>query len=280
MANVRPIWKGVVSFGMVTIPVKLFGATESKDVAFNTLHNDCKSRLKQKRWCPVEDREVFQDEVVRAFEYSRDVYIEVNDTDLNDLPVPTKHTVELTTFVSATAIDRIYAEKAYWLEPEPVGAKPYALLLRTMEARNVMGVGKVALRNKERICTLRAYNGVLLVETMFWPDEVREPSSGTATPMVEPSEPELAMASMLVDSMHADFDPSLYRDEYRIALMDMIQRKANGDTPNPPAGVVVVPPQGDLMAALRASIAANKKSEPEPAPEQAPTKPRRSKKAA
>src|SRR5437879_4315434 len=144
----RPIWKGAITFGMISIPVKLFGATESKDLAFNNLHTTCKSRLKQKRWCPVDDREVFQDEIVRAFEYTKDQYVEVTDQDLEALPIPSKHTIELTSFVKQAEIDPVYFERTYYLEPEQVGAKPYALLMRALKTKQVSAVAKIALDRK------------------------------------------------------------------------------------------------------------------------------------
>src|SRR5919205_2400186 len=131
----RPIWKGAITFGMISIPVKLFVATESKDIAFNTLHKECKSRLKQKRWCPVDEREVFNDEVVRAFEYSKESYVEIADEDLESLPLPSKHTIELTSFVKQAEIDPVYFERTYYLEAEQVGAKPYALLLKALKEK-------------------------------------------------------------------------------------------------------------------------------------------------
>src|SRR5919108_1678756 len=138
----RPIWKGAITFGMISIPVKLYGATESKDLTFNTLHAECKSRLKQKRWCPVHDREVFQDEVVRAFEYTKGQYVELTDADLEALPVPSKQTIELTAFVKQAEIDPVYFERTYYLEPEQVGEKPYALLLRSLKTKDVAAVAK------------------------------------------------------------------------------------------------------------------------------------------
>src|SRR5437763_15324778 len=152
----RPIWKGAITFGMISIPVKLFGATESKDLAFNTLHNECKNRLKQKRWCPVHDREVFQDEVVKAYEYTKDSYVEILDEDLEALPVPSKHAIELTSFVKQAEIDPVYFERTYYLEPDEIGAKPYALLLKALKEKQVSALAKIALRNRESLCVLRA----------------------------------------------------------------------------------------------------------------------------
>jgi len=254
----RPIWKGAITFGMISIPVKLFGATESKDLAFNNLHKECKSRLKQKRWCPVDEREIFQDEIVKAFEYSKDSYVEITDDDLEHLPVPSKHTIELTSFVSQAEIDPVYFERTYYLEAEQVGAKPYALLLRALKTKQVSAVAKVALRNKESLCVIRAAdNNVLMLETLYYPDEVRT-ADLPATPEVMVSQPELTMALSLVEMLQEPFDPKKYHDQYRVALLEMIEAKRNGDevvaTPEAPAPRTV-----DLMAALKASLEAAKK---------------------
>jgi DNA end-binding protein Ku len=260
----RPIWKGAITFGMISIPVKLFGATESKDLAFNTLHKECKSRLKQKRWCPVDDREVFQDEVVRAFEYSKDQYVEIEDTDLEALPLPSKHTIELTSFVKQTDIDPVYFERTYFLEPDQIGAKPYALLLRALKTKQVSAVAKIALRNKESLCVLRASdNNLLMLETLYYPDEIRTADiEGEPDLLVSP--PELAMALSLVEMLEEPFDPKKYQDQYRVALLDLIEAKRNGSelvaTPEAP-----MPKTIDLMAALKASLEAAKKGKPDAA---------------
>ncbi|MGI9145803.1 MAG: Ku protein [Chloroflexota bacterium] len=257
----RPIWKGAITFGMISIPVKLFGATESKDLAFNTLHKECKSRLKQKRWCPVDDREVFQDEVVKAFEYSKDSYVEILEEDLEQLPVPSKHTIELTSFVKQSDIDPVYFERTYYLEPEQIGAKPYALLLRALKSKQVSGVAKIALRNKESLCILRASeNNLIMLETLYYPDEIRT-ADMPAAPDVLVSQPELAMALSLVEMLQEEFDPQKYQDQYRVALLDMIEAKRNGSevvatSEAPPPKTV------DLMAALKASLEAAKKAKP------------------
>ena len=254
----RPIWKGAITFGMISIPVKLFGATESKDLAFNTLHKECKSRLKQKRWCPVDDREVFMDEIVKAYEYSKDSYVEITDEDLEALPVPSKHTIELTSFVQQVEIDPVYFERTYYLEPEQVGAKPYALLLKALKEKQVSAVAKIALRNRESLCVLRASDrDLLMLETLYYPDEVRT-ADLPATPDVMVSQPELTMALSLVEMLQEPFDPQKYHDQYRVALLDMIEAKHNGNeivaTPE-----VALPRTVDLMAALKASLEAAKK---------------------
>src|SRR3979411_695191 len=254
----RPIGTGAITFGMISIPVKLFGATESKDLAFNTLHKECKSRLKQKRWCPVDDREVFQDEVIKAYEYSTDSYVEILEEDLESLPLPSKHTIELTSFVNQSEIDPVYFERTYYLEPEQIGAKPYALLLRALKSKQVSGVAKIALRNRESLCVIRAgENNMLMLETLYYPDEVRTVDL-PAQPDVMVSQPELAMALSLVEMLQEPFDPKQYSDNYRMALLDMIEAKRNGQeivaTPEAPQPKTV-----DLMAALKASLEAAKK---------------------
>jgi len=260
----RPIWKGAITFGMISIPVKLYGATESKDLAFNTLHKSCRSRLKQKRWCPVDDREVFQDEIVRAYEYTKDQYIEVSDDDLESLPVPSKHTIELTSFVKAAEIDPVYFERTYYLEADQIGAKPYALLMRALKTKQVAAVAKVALRNRESLCVLRAGDNALMLETLYYPDEIRT-ADLPAEPEVLVSPQELTMALTLVEMLEEPFDPKKYHDEYRVALMEMIEAKATGQevvaTPEAP-----LPKTVDLMAALKASLEAAKKGKPAAAP--------------
>src|ERR1700682_1427894 len=219
----RPIWKGAITFGMISIPVKLFGATESKDLAFNNLHKECKSRLKQKRWCPVDDREVFPDEVVKAFEYSKDSYVEIAEEDLEGLPVPSKHTIELTSFVNQVEIDPVYFERTYYLEPEQIGAKPYALLLRALKSKQVSGVAKIALRNKESLCVLRASDSnILMLETLYYPDEIRV-ADIPAEPDVLVSPAELNMALSLVEMLQEEFDPKKYKDEHRAPLPHLIE---------------------------------------------------------
>jgi len=254
----RPIWKGAITFGMISIPVKLYGATESKDLAFNTLHAECKSRLKQKRWCPVHDREVMADEVVRAYEYTKDQYIEVLDEDLEKMPIPSKHTIELTSFVKQSDIDPVYFERTYYLEPDEMGLKAYALLLRALKTKQVSAVAKVALRNKESLCVLRPTdNNLLMLETLYYPDEIRT-ADLQAAPDVMVSQPELNMALSLVEMLEEPFDPKKYHDEYRSALLQVIEAKRTGqelvETPETP-----MPQTVDLMAALKASLEAAKK---------------------
>jgi DNA end-binding protein Ku len=272
----RSIWKGVITFGMISIPVRLYPATQDKDVSFHLLHAPDHSRIKFKRFCASEDEEVQQEELVKAFEVSKDQYVEITDEDLEQLPLPARHTIELSAFVKASDIDPIYYEKSYYLEPEETGLKPYALLMKVLEKKAVTGVASIAIRNKESLCALRPLDGTLLLETLHYPDEIREREE--SPPNVLVNDKELAVAATLVDALAEPFEPSKYHDHYREALLELIKSKAEGKA-------VVVPeepaPAGqvtDLMSALRASIEAARKGKPadeESAPKKARAKPAR-----
>ncbi len=266
----RPIWKGTISFGVISIPVKLYPSTQSKDVSFNQVHDKCKSRIKYKKWCPVDDREVALDEIVRGFEVESGEMVVLTDEDLTKLPVASKHMISLTGFVKETEIDPIYYEKTYYLEPEDAGLKPYALLMRALVDKDDSAVAKIAIRTKERLCVLRPVDGVMLLETLFYPDEIRN-ADRPKVPDVLVSDQELAMAHSLIDLLEEPFDPDKYEDEYRVALLDMIAAKQKGKQ-----AVVKMAPAAtkpaDLMAALKASLDAAKKSKPaDKAPKRAPT---------
>ena len=158
---------------MVSIPVKLYTATESKDISFHLLHQECNSRLKQLRWCPVCEREVEWGEIIRGFEYAKDQHVIMNDEDFDKLPLPSKHAIELSAFIEADEIDPVYYEKSYYLEADEAGVKPFALLMRSLKEKNLTAIAKIAVRNKERLCALRPLDGTLMLETLFYPDEIR-----------------------------------------------------------------------------------------------------------
>jgi DNA end-binding protein Ku len=250
----RSIWKGAIAFGMVSIPVRLFTATQDKDVSFHLLHQPDHSRIKFARKCAIEDVEVPQDELVRAFEVSKGEYVEITDEDLEQLPLPATHTIELSSFVSAADIDPIYYDTSYYLEPEEIGLKAYALLLKVIEKKRVIGLASIAIRNKESLCALRVQEGGLLLETLHYPDEIRERE--TSRPDVLVNERELDVAGALIDALAGPFEPSQYHDRYREALLELIANKTAGHQVVAPEtaegeGEPAVP---DLMAALRASI--------------------------
>jgi DNA end-binding protein Ku len=253
----RSIWNGVISFGMVSIPVKLYTATESKDISFNQLHKDCGSRIKQLRWCPVHENEVAYDSIQRGYEYAKDQYVVLTEEDFEHLPLPSKHTIDLAGFVKMDDIDPIYYEKGYYLEADEKGLKPFVLLMRVLKKRGLTAIAKIAIRNKERLCALRAHDGMLMLETLYFPDEIRV-QKGLDLPDVKVSSKEEEMASSLVDLMLEEFKPEEYHDDYREALMQVIEAKLQGaeivEAPAAPRGKVV-----DLMSALKKSVETAKK---------------------
>ncbi len=269
----RSIWNGLISFGMVSIPVKLYTATESKDVSFHLLHQECNSRLKQLRWCPVCEREVEWGEIIRGYEYAKDQHVIMNDEDFDKLPLPSKHAIELSAFIEADEIDPIFYEKSYYLEADEIGTKPFALLMKALKEKNLTAIAKIAIRNKERLCALRPLDGTLMLETLFYPDEIRV-ERGTEVPEVEVSERELEMASTFIDLLQEPFEPERYQDEYRQVLMEIIEAKLQGEevaeAPAAPAAKVT-----DLMAALKASVEDAKKRKREERQEEEDTGRRR-----
>jgi DNA end-binding protein Ku len=252
----RSIWRGAIAFGMVSIPVRLFSATQDKDVSFHLLHQSDQSRIKFARVCVAEDKEVPQDELVRAFEIRKGEYVEITDEDLEKLPLPAKHTIELSAFVKAADVDPIYYDTSYYLEPEEVGLKPYALLLKVLEKKGVIGLATIALRNKENLCALRATDGALVLETLHYPDEIR--LRDVTAPDVLVNDRELDVAGSLVDALAGPFEPANYHDRYREALLELIENKAQGREVVAPE-VAPAAEVTDLMAALRASIEAARK---------------------
>jgi DNA end-binding protein Ku len=259
MPPARALWKGAISFGMVTIPVQLFSATEQKDISFHLLHREDNSRLKFVRTCPVHEREVTKDEIVRGYEFAKGQYVILEDEDFETLPVASKHTIEISAFIDAEEIPPLYHERGYFLEPQETGVKAYRLLLTALENKGLVAVGKIAFRQREHLCALRPGNGAVLLETLFYADEVRPVPQIPEAPV---SERELEMAYALIDLLREPFDASKYEDEYRVALVDLIEAKQAGQA------VVVEPVQQetkvvDLMEALRASVEAARKPEAE-----------------
>lgn len=252
----RAIWTGVITFGMVSIPVKLYSATENKDISFNQLHRDCKGRIKQQLFCPTCDRKIEYDEIEKGYEYGKDQYVVISKDDLEKLPVPNKNVVEVTSFIKQEEIDPIYYDKNYYIEPDQAAKKPFALFMHAMKEKDVVAVASIALRSKQRLCALRLMDGTLMLNTLLYPDEIRV-QRGTALPDVQLSDKEMAMANSLIDLMTSDFEPAQLKDTYREALLSTIEAKLEGkevvEAPSAPSSNVV-----DLMDALKASMEAMK----------------------
>ncbi|MGE3076444.1 MAG: Ku protein [Dehalococcoidia bacterium] len=276
----RALWRGTISFGMVTIPIKLFTATESQDVSFRQLHAADNSPIKLVRRCAADGKDLEADEIVKGYEYAKEHYVLVDETDLEKLPIPSKHTIELTAFVDAKEIDPVFYEKSYHVEPDDMGKKPFALLVKALEEKHLNAVGKIAIRTKERLCSLRPRNGSLMLETLYYSDEIKPPDA--EAPDVKVSEAEMKVAYALIDLLHEPFDPAKYRDEYRESLMSIIEAKLEGHEYVAPDQPAAAAPAVDLMAALKASVEAAKKrkgeGEPAPAAEEEGKAPSRSRK--
>lgn len=256
----RPTWKGVISFGMVSIPVHLTPAVRSQDVSFRTLHAKCKTPLREKRWCPVCDREVPPDEIARGYQYAKDKYVVLSDDDLEQLPLASKHTIALEAFVKEDEIDPIYYEKTYFLEPEEAGLKGYALLHKALEERGLVAIAKVALLRKERLCALRPAGSGMLLDTLHYADEIREEDRPNA-PRAIVNKKELDVANSFIDALKEDFDPAGYKDEYREALLELIEAKLEDKDPKDLTREVRpkrATQEEDLLDALRASVKAVK----------------------
>jgi DNA end-binding protein Ku len=257
----KTIWKGAISFGLVTIPVKVYGATDEKTLRFNQIHEKDGGRIKYKRVCSVDGEEVPYGEIVKGYEYEKDHYITLTDEELDALPVATARAIEIERFVDSEQIDPIYFQRSYFLVPDGTGAKAYHLLREAMRDDDKVALAKVAFRDKEHLATLRLRENVLMLETMFWPDEIREASFDELDEDVELRPQELKMARSLIDSLTDDFEPKDLHDEYRAALEDLISKKVQGEEityaePAEPSKVV------DLMDALRASVEAAQASRP------------------
>jgi DNA end-binding protein Ku len=256
----RAIWSGSIGFGMVSIPVKLFGATECKDISFNLLHATCGTRLKQVRWCPTDEQEVPWNETVRGYQYAKDQYVTLTDEDFEKLPLPSKHTIELSAFVKEDEIDPIFYERSYHLAPDERGEKAYALLIRTLEKKGLTAIATITIRKKEQLCALRPKDGALMLETLYYPDEIRaQPEMDLDR--VKITERESDMAAALIDLLRKPFEPEEYKDHYREALSQLIEAKLEG------RDVVTSPPSReakvlDLADALRRSVEAAKKDKP------------------
>jgi DNA end-binding protein Ku len=258
------MWRGAISFGMVAIPVRLYLATESKSISFRMLCPDCHTPIRNKRWCPNEDKEVPWGSTVRGFEVAKDEYVVIEDNDLDDLPLNTAHTCEILEFVEDREIEAgVYLKSAYYLEPEAVGVKPYYLLKAALEQTGKVAVGKIAFRDREHLCRLALHDHGLLLNTLHWPDEIRdakELSLPEEEARPEIHKRELDMAIMLVENLSATFDPERYKDEYREALMAVVEAKVANKpleraAPEQPSKVT------DLMAALKASVEAAQKGD-------------------
>jgi DNA end-binding protein Ku len=255
----RTMWKGAISFGLVSIPVKMYPATEEKSVSFNQLHDEDFGRIRYKRVCEKDGEEVAFANIVKGYEYEKDHYVVLTDEELDSVPVESTRAIDIIQFVDIAEIDPIYFKKTYYLVPDETGVKAYALLRNSLGEDGKVGIAKVAFREKEHLCALRIKDEVFVLETMYWPDEIRRADFEELdkAPKVRPQE--VQMAQSLIESLTDEWDPSQFRDEYREALLEIVEKKVQGQEIE-----VVEEPEptrvADLMEALKASVEAAKKT--------------------
>jgi DNA end-binding protein Ku len=272
----RTMWKGAISFGLVTVPVKLYPATEEKSLKFNQLHDKDHGRIRYQRTCAVCGEEVPFEHIVKGYEYEKGRYIVLEDEDFEAVPVESHRTVDIVQFVELEDIDPVYFMKSYYLIPEETGIKAYTLLRQAMAEDGRVGIAKFSLRDKEHLAALRFKDKVLVLETMFWPDEIRAADFEELDKDVTIRPQEIQMARSLIENLTEEFKPEEFRDEYREALLDIVEKKVAGEeiemveAPEPTKVV-------DLMEALKASVAATKERA---APAKKPAKARAKKAAA
>jgi DNA end-binding protein Ku len=254
----KAIWSGSVSFGLVNVPVKLVTAQSAKDVRFNQLHDKDGGRINQKRVCSVDGEEVDYAHIVKGYDVGGGRYVIIEPEELRSIDPESSRTIDIEEFVDLADIDPIYYERSYYLVPDERAAKPYALLAEAMAKTEKVALGRFVLRTKQYLATLRSKDGVLVLSTMLYADEVTQ-IADLEVPTAKASEPsarELAMAEQLVESLSSEFDPSKYHDDYREKVLELIERKADGEVIAAPAEPEARAPVVDLMAALEASLAA------------------------
>jgi len=254
------IWKGTISFGLVTIPVKVYSATEERDISFRQVHQEDGGRIRYKRVCEVDGEEVPYSDISKGYELPDGRMVILTGEDFASLPLPTTRAIDVLEFVPAEQVDPLYFAKAYYLAADGVGAKPYVLLRDALTKTGQCALVKVAIRTKETLALLRERDGALVLQTMLWPEEVRDSEFAVPDDSVEVRKQEVGMAESYIAALQTDFDPERYHSDYREALEQLVEAKASGlpmpeqeEDEGPQADVL------DLVSALRASVDAAKK---------------------
>jgi DNA end-binding protein Ku len=249
------VWKGYISFGLVSVPVRLYAAARAEHVSFNQIHEPCGSRIKQQTVCPVCDRVVERNELVKGYQVDRDAYVLVSGDELKSLEADSSEAMEIAQFVSLSEVDPIYFESSFYSAPEDPGRRAYGLLLQAMEKLNVAAIAKVTLHQREQIVLMRPYHKGIILHTLYFPAEVREISEYGKTENMTLQKPEIDLAEQFITQLTAKFEPEQYKDEYQQRVLDMIETKRAGQVvagqPHKPKLAPVI----DLMEALKKSIA-------------------------
>jgi DNA end-binding protein Ku len=249
------VWKGYISFGLVSVPVRLYAAAREQHVSFNQIHEPCGSRIKQQTFCPVCDRVVERNELVKGYQVDRDSYVLVSGEELKTLEADSSEAMEIAQFVSLAEVDPIYYEASYYSAPEDPGKRAYGLLLQAMEKLNVAAIAKVTLHQREQIVLMRPYHQGIVLHTLYFPAEVREIAEYGKTETMNLQKPEMDLAEQFIRQLTARFEPEQYKDEYQQRVLDLIETKRAGQVvagqpPKPKLAPVI-----DLMEALKKSIA-------------------------
>jgi DNA end-binding protein Ku len=253
----RTIWNGSISFGLVNIPIGLALATQRSDIAFRTLHRECGTPIKQKRWCPLHERDVEADELVKGWEVSKGEFVIVEEADLESVALQRSQSIEIVRFVQADEVDPVFFDRTYFLAPASAAAqrRPYVLLLRAMEESGVAAIGKFVLWGKENLCLIRPQGDTLVLETLYFAEDVRSKAEiEEAVAETDVKAPELELAAQVIQSLVGAWDPTEFENEYRRDLKAMLEAKLQGEEiarPEPAPETPVV----DLMDALRRSVA-------------------------
>ena len=256
----RPLWKGAITFGLISIPVRLYSAVQEKSLKFHLMHEEDGGRIKQERVCSKCGKKLSWDDLVRGYEYSKDHYVTFTDDELDALDVDSIRAIDVVAFVPLEDIDPIYFNKTYYVAPEQAGLKAYRLLADALEAEGQVGVAKVALREKEHLATVRLKDDVFVLETMHWPDEIRAPEFEELSKKVKIQDSEVKMARQLIQQLASEFNPEAFADEYRAKLEELVQAKVEGAEVTIAAEPEAEPTKVvDLMEALKASVEEAKK---------------------
>jgi DNA end-binding protein Ku len=261
----KSLWKGSLTFGLVNIPVRLYSAVEEKSLKFHLLHDEDGGRIKYQRTCSKCGKEVTWDDIVKGYEYSKDHYVTFDQDELSALDVDSIKAIDVVTFVPLESIDPVYFNKTYYVAPEASGLKAYRLLQEALDAEGQVGIAKIALREKEHLATIRLMDGVFVLETMHWPDEIRTPEFEELEKKIDVRDAEVKMARQLIQQLSGDFVPEEFTDEYRTRLEELVERKVEGEEVTVAAAPEEEPTKVvDLMEALKASVADAKSKKDKP----------------
>ena len=245
------VWKGYISFGLVSVPVRLYAAAREQHVSFNQIHEPCGSRIKQQTFCPICERVVERNELVKGYQVDRDSYVLVNNEELKTLEADSSEAMEIAQFVSLSDVDPIYYQASYYSAPEDPGRRAYALLLQAMEKLNVAAIAKVSLHSREQIVLMRPYHRGIVLHTLYYPAEVREVSEYGKNESMTLQKPEVDLAEQFIRQLTAAFDPEQYKDEYQQRVLALVETNRAGQVVAGQPQKAKLAPVIDLMEALK-----------------------------